>query len=821
MHVLLIEDNEDDALLIREALSRESGESFVVDWTDRLETGLAQLASVRVDAVLVDLSLPDSQGLEIVDEVRKERHDAAVVVLTGLDDDTVAERALRRGAQDYLVKARLTADALRRAIRYAVGRNHVEQALRKSEERFQLACRATRDAIWDWDIETDTLTWNDTYQTVFGRIRSDREDRLTTWSERIHAEERSAVMTNLNAVLQSAETLWTAEYRFLRTDGSYAHALNRGYVVRDRLGLPRRMIGAMIDMTDRRHADRQRAAQVAVTIALHESISLGEAMPAVLRVIGELNGWAFGSLWLVDNHQKILRADATWHGPTVNAEDLTAVYRSLSVRPGIGLAGRTWTAGIPLIVPDIAQDATFPTTYVAQHAGLRGACAFPIHRGQDITGILEFYAKDPLRPDDGHLQMLSELGEKISQFLHRKDLERRLSQAQKMEALGRMAGGIAHDFNNLLTVINSWSELLLDHCTLEGKTRMGLTQIKEAGDKAAGLTRQLLAFTRHQVVEQQVMNLNERVISVVELMQRVIGEDINLTVALDPELGRVKADAGQIEQVIMNLVVNARDAMPHGGRLELQTRTVHIEQADNTCHGELRPGSYAVLTVRDSGCGMTAETMAHIFEPFFTTKERGKGTGLGLATVYGIVKQSGGSIAVHSEPGSGTTFDIYLPQLSGLQAASESLPSRSPVLRGSETVLLVEDDEMVRGLAQTILASHRYTVMPARNAEEAIEVAQNHGGVIDLVVTDMVMSGMGGLVLAERLRQLRPGIKVIVTSGYAGRGQEFIESLGSQAAFLQKPYTPESLMKKVRDVLDCNDAFLRKPDCTATEHREK
>jgi PAS domain S-box-containing protein len=394
MHVLLIEDNEDDALLIRDALSRQDGELFTVDWADRLETGLAQLASARVDAVLVDLSLPDSQGLEIVDEVRKERHDAAVVVLTGLDDETVAERALSRGAQDYLVKGRLTGDALRRALRYAVGRNHVEQALRKSEERFQLACRATRDAIWDWDIETDILTWNDTYQVVFGQDRSDNGNRLTTWSERIHAEERSAVIANLNAVLRSADTLWTAEYRFLRTDGSYAHALNRGYVVRDGDGSPRRMIGAMIDMTDRRQADRQRAAQLAVTIALDESVSLGEAIPTILRVIGELNGWAFGSLWLVDGHQKILRADATWHSSAVDAEDLKAVYRSLSVRPGIGLAGRTWTAGIPLIVADIARDTIFPTTYVAQHAGLRGACAFPIHRGRDITGVLEFYTRD-------------------------------------------------------------------------------------------------------------------------------------------------------------------------------------------------------------------------------------------------------------------------------------------------------------------------------------------------------------------------------------------------------------------------------------------
>jgi CheY-like chemotaxis protein/two-component sensor histidine kinase len=377
-----------------------------------------------------------------------------------------------------------------------------------------------------------------------------------------------------------------------------------------------------------------------------------------------------------------------------------------------------------------------------------------------------------------------------------------------MEALGRMAGGIAHDFNNLLTVINSWSALLLEHASVGEKWKRGLTHIKEAGDKAAGLTRQLLAFTRQQVVEQQVMSLNERVMSIVELMQRVIGEDIHLAVNLDPHLWQVKADPGQIEQVIMNLVVNARDAMPQGGRLELMTRNVRIEETDIAGREELHPGSYVVLTVRDSGCGMDAETMAHIFEPFFTTKERGKGTGLGLSTVYGIIKQSGGSIEVESEPNSGTTFTIYLPQLVDNPPDPHSEPVASPLLRGSETVLLVEDDEMVLVLAQVVLEAHHYRVLPARNAEQAIELVRHHAQEIDVVLTDTVMPGMGGPALAERLLQLRPGLRVIVTSGYAGRGQEFIQSLGSQAAFLQKPYTPDMLTKKIREVLDASGPSL-------------
>lgn len=812
MHVLLIEDNEDDAVLIRDALSRQGGEPVTVDWTDRLDTGLAQLARGSVDAVLADLSLPDNHGLDIVNKLRRYGRDAPVIVLTGLDDEAVAERALRHGAQDYWVKSRLSPDGLTRAIRYAIERHQTEQALRRSEERFQLACRATRDAIWDWDIDADALTWNETYQVVFGPSPPEKDKRLATWSERIHPEERAGVLAGLHAAIQSSDTLWTAEFRFLRTDGTYAYALNRGYVVRSDDGVPRRMIGAMIDLSERRQSDRQRAAQLAVAIALDESVSLGEAMPTILRLIGELKDWVFGSFWLIDTHKNVLRVDATWHSSSINADELTAVYRTACVRPGIGLAGRTWKAGSPLILADISEDTTFPTLSMAQQAGLRGACAFPIHRGQDIMGVLEFHTQEVLRVDDEQRQMLADLGAKLSQLLHRKDFERQLRQSQKMEALGRMAGGIAHDFNNLLTVINSWSALLLEHTSVDEKWKHGLAQIKEAGDKAAGLTRQLLAFTRQQVVEQQVMSLNERVLSVVELMQRVIGEDIQLVVNLDPELWQVKADAGQIEQVIMNLVVNARDAMPQGGRLELTTQNVHIEEADSARQEELHPGSYAVLTVRDSGCGMEAETMAHIFEPFFTTKERGKGTGLGLSTVYGIIKQSGGYIAVESEQNNGTTFTIYLPQLIDRPSDSHSEPVASPLLRGSETVLLVEDDEMVLVLAQAVLEAQHYKVLPARNAEQAIEIVRHHAQDIDVVLTDTVMPGMGGPALAERLLQLRPGLRVIVTSGYAGRGQEFIQSLGSQAAFLQKPYTPDMLTKKLREVLDSSGPPRPLPD---------
>jgi CheY-like chemotaxis protein len=329
-----------------------------------------------------------------------------------------------------------------------------------------------------------------------------------------------------------------------------------------------------------------------------------------------------------------------------------------------------------------------------------------------------------------------------------------------------------------------------------------MTQIKEAGSKATGLTRQVLAFTRHQVVERQSLNLNERVSDIVELMKRVIGEDIHLVLTLDPTLGRIKADPGQIEQVVMNLVVNARDAMPHGGRLELETGEVMVSHSDPFWPDPLPPGPYITLTVRDTGCGMSADTLAHVFEPFFTTKELGKGTGLGLSTVYGIVRQSSGTVGITSEVGKGTRFTIYLPRLEGENNSPRAMPQPKSTNEQSETILLVEDNDMVRGLAHTVLVAQHYHVLAARSGEEALEMVRRQGRHIALLVTDMVMPGMGGAQLARELKDLQPEIRVILTSGYSGQDETLLHAFDTQMAFLPKPYTPESLTKAVASALE-------------------
>ena len=802
MHLLLIEDNEDDAELIHQALCEQSPDNVTLNWADRLEIGLLKLAECPVDAVLVDLSLPDSQGLETLDRVRSQAHDAPVIVLTGLDNDVVAEKSLLHGAQDYLVKGRLTGDALRRAIRYAIGRHRVEQALRKSEERFQLTCLATRDGIWDWEITSGATWFNDAYQTVYGSAPEDLRHGQIPWADQIHPEDRTSVITNLAQVLQSDQHLWTAEYRFRRVDGTYAYLIDHGYVLRDHARKPYRMIGAKADITERRQAETMHAVQLSVGLALEESASLNEAAPKILRIMCELQGWTLGALWLVNSHDKTLHCNALWHQPGLPAEHFSQIYQGLALRQGAGLAGQVWKTRKATLCTDILNEADFPALHAAQEADLHGGIAFPIDAGKGILGIMEFLTYERLRPSSSRLEQVCELGAMITQFLHRKDLERQVRQAQKMEALGRMAGGIAHDFNNLLTIINSWAELLTDEPGQTIRAQRGMTQIKEAGNKATALTRQLLAFTRHQIVERQPLNLNDRVTDIVELMKRVIGEDVHLVLTLDPTLGRIKADPGQIEQVLMNLVVNARDAMPQGGCLELETKAVVIARSDPMWPNPLIPGSYVMLAVRDTGCGMDADTVAHAFEPFFTTKELGKGTGLGLSTVYGIVRQSGGTVGIESTPGLGTTFTIYLPRI-----AEESDPPRLIVqskttIEQSETILLVEDNEMVRSLAHTVLAAQHHTVLVARTGEEALQMVQQRGGTISLLITDIVMPGMRGLQLADELRTLQPDIKIILTSGFSNREEAVPENLDAHTVFLPKPYTPDSLVKAVGTALD-------------------
>jgi PAS domain S-box-containing protein len=383
--------------------------------------------------------------------------------------------------------------------------------------------------------------------------------------------------------------------------------------------------------------------------------------------------------------------------------------------------------------------------------------------------------------------------------------EEQLRQSQKMEAVGQLAGGVAHDFNNLLTAITGYSELTLRGLDQNSSLRPKVEEIKRAGERAASLTRQLLAFSRKQILQPKVLALNAVIPDMEKMLCRLIGEDIVLRTVLDERLGHVKADPGQIEQILMNLAINARDAMPSGGSLTIETKNVSLDRPYVNQQVVLKAGHYVMLSVSDSGCGMNAETQARIFEPFFTTKEVGKGTGLGLSTVYGIVKQSEGSIWVYSEVGKGTTFKIYLPRVDQVVETEEATDGSKSASRGHETILLVEDEEMVRTLAIEILEGYGYTVIAAANGEEGLSRCREFSAPIDLMITDVVMPHMSGRELAAELRSVRPETRVLYMSGFTDDAIFRHGLLADEVAFIQKPFSPDALARKAREVLDQSD----------------
>jgi len=404
----------------------------------------------------------------------------------------------------------------------------------------------------------------------------------------------------------------------------------------------------------------------------------------------------------------------------------------------------------------------------------------------------------PLFDADGRLVEILGIGNDVTQ---RRKLEEQYRQSQKMEAVGRLAGGIAHDFNNLLTVIIGYSELLSSGLAKNDPLRLNAQEIQKAGERAASLTRRLLVFSRKQILLPRVMDLNQVIRDMETLLGRLIGEDIELVTALSPGLGSVKADPGQIEQVIMNLVVNARDAMPEGGRIRVETADMDLDGIYVSGEQDLVAGPYVMMAMSDTGVGIDSRILPQIFEPFFTTKEEGKGTGLGLPMVYGIVRQSGGHLRVFSRPGQGTTFQVYLPRIDEAVESPSPEPAPAEALKGSGVVLLAEDEESVRSILRLTLQSHGYFVLEASSGEEALQVCTQHPGRIDLLVTDVVMPGMNGPSLAERMACLQPGIRVLFLSGYTD-GAVLTEAVrGPGAAFLQKPFFPADLMQKVRELL--------------------
>lgn len=563
------------------------------------------------------------------------------------------------------------------------------------------------------------------------------------------------------------------------------------------------------DITERKAAEQRLAAQYTVTRILADAPTLEEATSKILQAMCESLGWDFGQLWQLDRKDGLLRFVSVWQALAADSAAFVEVSKTTTFCCGVGLLGRVWADRRPHWVADITMEANFTRAAVASHCGLRSAFAFPILYGDELLGIMEFFHHNIRKPDDPLLAMIAAAGSQFGQFIVRKRAEEglriseaQLAQSQKMEAIGQLASGVAHDFNNLLTIISGSSEMLLTNLRAGDPAYNPLKAIHQAGERAASLTRQLLTFSRKHVVEVKVLDLNGIVRGTENMLRRLIGEDVYLKTVLNSDLGHVKVDPGQIEQVIMNLAVNARDAMPQGGQLTIETATIDLDETYAESHAEVWSGRYILLTVSDTGTGMDEKTKARIFEPFFTTKEVGKGTGLGLAVVYGIINQSGGHIAVDSEPGHGTTFKMYLPQVERLRVTGKSQSGICEPLKGSEAILLVEDEAAVRQLIRRALEASGYTVLEASHGGEAVRVAENQPGPIHLLISDVIMPEMGGRILAERLAAARPGIKVLFVSGYTDDAVVRHGVLQAEMAFLQKPFTMAALTQKVREVLD-------------------
>jgi len=649
MHVLLIEDNEDDACLIGETLTERTAADVELEWVDRLENGLTRLAEDKVDLVLLDLSLPDSHGLETLDKVQRQTPDVPVIVLTHLDDEAMAVQAVRRGAQDYLVKGRSDGDGLARAIKYAIERKGWDKAVRDSEARLRAMIDTALDALIGINAKGMITEWNPRAEVIFGWARREAIGQKLA-DLIIPPRYRGAHERGLRHFLRTGEGTVInrrVELTGLRRDGTEfpvelsISPLKRGetYVFNAFLS----------DITERKRAEEIRV-RLASIVESSEDAILSKTLDGIVT------SWNRG------------------------AERTFGYTADEAIGKPIGL----------LIPHDRLDEESQIIERVKQ--GEHVTHFETVRRRKDGTELNIALTISPIKDGEGRAMGFSEIARDITE---QKGLEAQLRQSQKMEGVGQLAGGIAHDFNNLLTVINSYSAMVLGELDFSNPfVRNGIEQIKEAGHRAASLTRQLLMFSRQQVLEPKVLNLNEVVSNIAKLLRRLIGEDITQVLCLHPALGRVKIDPGQLEQIVMNLAVNARDAMPGGGQLTIETENVELDNAYVRTHALVQPGPYVMLAVSDTGCGMDADTQARIFEPFFTTKGPGKGTGLGLATVDGIVKQSGGNIWVYSELRKGTTLKIYLPRVEQTSEVPE--PGAAPVElpRGSETVLLVEDEEM-------------------------------------------------------------------------------------------------------------------------------
>ncbi len=907
----------------------------------RVNRALAELLGTTVEALA---GRPAELSTHPAD--RAADHEAARLLLAGECGSYTAEkRVLGAGGEPRWVLATVTAFPVEPGVppRFHVAladigdRKAAEAALREREERFRLATEATQDAVWDWDLLTDRIAWDEPAGGAFGYRQATPGGTAAWWYERIHADDRERIVSGIHATIARGATEWTDEYRFRAADGRYLYVRDRARILRDEAGDAVRMVGGLTDVSERVRAGLLAHGQSRLLEQIAAGLDLGAVLERVVRFTEAHGSDLLAAVMVFDPETRRLRLAS---GPSL-PDELRAALADVPLEVDAGLSAAAGIRRERVVVADLAGDpaadawrepllaqgirASWATPLFATDGALLGTlevhypgarapdsadlrlvelashlAEIAIERGRseealarsnrlleqvldhlpvgvwvlDRDGLIRFAnpasrtiwggarfvglddfgefrgwraaTGDPIAPgewaaarairkgettlgevvqiegfDGSHRTILNSAlplraldGGIIGAIALQQDItdqrageealrrsEEQLRHSQKMEAVGQLAGGIAHDFNNLLTGILSYSDLVLQELRPDDPIRGDIEQIRHAGQRAAGLTRQLLAFGRRQVLQPRVLSLNACVGEVDAMLRRLVGAHITLESELDPALWHVLADPSQLEQVLVNLVINARDAMPDGGRLTVTTANLLLAATDDARGNGVRPGAYVTLAVSDTGVGMDVPTQARIFDPFFTTKEAGKGTGLGLSTVYGIVEQSGGHIAVESAPGQGATFTIFLPRHMGAAAAAGPTDRRS-FPGGTETLLLVEDEAAVRSSARRLLERHGYTVIEARHGVDALRIIEAGDRPVDLVITDLVMPEMGGRELVERLRTRHPGIKVLFMSGYSERAVTSDGVMPPGTGFVEKPFTIEQLTRRTRELLD-------------------
>jgi PAS domain S-box-containing protein len=768
MERVLVVDDEPQVLV---ALQDVLADDFQVYAADSGHSALNVLERERDIAVVVtDQRMPRMSGDELLVRMRGTSH-ASSILLTGFADLAAVIRAVNEGKIfAYVTKPWITPD-LRLKVGKAAERFRLEQTLADERKLLHDLMESTPDGIYFKDIELRLLRVNRAFSEFGGGgppegfvgkrftelpIPTDLAHELET-SEREVLRSGRAVSDRLRRVVSDGAEQWF----------SYAKA-----PVRNANGEIVGLVGISRDVTERIRAGQ------ALLQSERRFREQSQLLSSILESMGE-------GLIAADIHGRPMVFNR-------RAEKLLGA-RARDVPP------QRWAEACGLFLRD--ENTPLPAQDNALVRAMDGQAASEQEvfvRNSEVQGALVAMSGTPLRDESGRLAGGIAVLRDVTQ---QRRLEQQLLQAQKMEAIGHLAGGVAHDFNNLLSVIMSYGDLLFHDLPEESPLREDVAEMLEASRRAASLTRQLLAFSRRQVIEPRAVNLNELVSESEKMLRRILGEDIDLQTALSPSLGQVKADPTQIEQIILNLTVNARDAMPGGGRLTIETLNLPLNEEYAASNADVAPGEYVVLAVTDTGAGMDEDTIRHVFEPFFTTKPVGQGTGLGLSTVYGIVKQSGGHIEVHSEAAHGTSFKVFLPRIDGLQRGEARESVAPETLPSTATILLVEDDEAVRRVALRILQHSGYRVLESRTPAEAISLCRERGRSVDLLLTDVVMPEVSGPKLAEELANMYPHMLTLYMSGYPGGAVTGMDVLDAGVAFLPKPFAPASLVTKVQEVL--------------------